>query len=113
MVAPFSGLMCHEVVTNKTGQKKLLCRKDAFYGGGCVFPFFQYVGVDLYGHALIMPHDCGDLFRGQRRDLVAQLTAKVVSEYVRGQPVNDFDVIRTPRRMIQLSCDAFPHTPKA
>ena len=63
MVAPFSAAMCDERVTNKTGHSRLLCRKDAFYGGGCVFPFFQYVRINLYGHALIMPHDCGDLFR--------------------------------------------------
>ena len=100
MVASFSGRMCDERVTNKTGHNHLLCGKDAFYGGGCVFPFFQYVGVDLYCHALIMPHDCGDLFRGQCRDLIAQFGTEVMPKYVRGQPVNHFDVIRTTRRMV-------------
>ena len=113
MVAPFSGRMCHECVTNKTGQKKLLCRKDAFYGGGCVFSLFQYMGIDLNRHALIMPHDSGDLFRGQRRDLVAQFRTEVVPKNVRRESVNDFDAIRTTRRPVEFFCDALPHTAKA
>ena len=109
MVEPFSGLMCDERVTNKTGQKKLLCRKDAFYGGGCVFPFFQYVRINLNRHTLIMPHDCGDLFRGQCRDLITQFGTEVVSKYMRGQSVNDPDVIRTTRRPVEFPGDALPH----
>ena len=83
MVAPFSAVMCHEVVTNKTGHNRLLCGKDAFYGGGCVFPFFQYVGVDLYGHALIMPHDCGDFLCTEGGDLIAQFGTEVMPKDVR------------------------------
>ena len=93
MVEPFSGLMCHEVVTNKTAYFTLLYvtlryitllyGKNLFYGGGCVLFFFQYVRINLYGHALIMSHDCGNLFRADFRDLIAEFGTEVMPKYVR------------------------------